>query len=52
MKEYKYVQVHILTYIKTDEDGNDDGKIYEYDGDCSSFCDGILPDELIEIDKS
>jgi hypothetical protein len=52
MKKYNYVQVHTLTYIKTDKDGNDDGKIYEYDGDCSSFCDGILPDELIEIDKS
>ena len=49
MKEYKYVQVHTLTYIKTDEDGNDDGKIYEYDGDHSSFCDGILPDDLKEV---
>ena len=49
MTEYKYVQVHTLTYIKTDEDGNDDGKIYEYDGDHSSFCDGILPDDLKEI---
>ena len=52
MKKYNYVQVHTLTQIKTDEDGNDDGKIYEYNGDYSSYCDGILPDELIEIDKS
>jgi len=51
MKKYNYIQVHTLTYMKTDEDGNDDGKIYEYDGDYSSYCDGILPDELIEINK-
>ena len=51
MKKYNYIQVHTLTYMKIDEDGNDDGKIYEYDGDYSSYCDGILPDELIEINK-
>jgi len=48
-KKYKYVHVHTLTYMKTDKDGNDDGKIYEYTGDHSSFCDGILPDDLIEV---
>ena len=51
MKKYKYVMVNNLTYLKTDEDGNDDGKIYEYNGDHSSFCDGILPDDLQEINK-
>ena len=50
-KKYKYVQVHTLTYMKIDEDGNDDGKIYEYNGDYSTFCDGILPDNLTEIDE-
>ena len=55
-KKYKYVMVNNLTYLKTDEDGNDDGKIYQYNGDHSSFCDGILPDDLdsfaIDIDFS
>jgi len=50
-KKYKYVHVHTLTYMKTDEDGNDDGKIYEYNGDHSNFCDGILPDDLIEVNN-
>ena len=50
-KKYIYVHVHTLTYMKTDEDGNDDGKIYEYDGDHSSFCDGILPDDLTEVNN-
>ena len=52
MKKYKYVMVNNLTYLKTDEDGNDDGKIYEYSGDHSSFCDGILPDDLQEIKQT
>jgi len=52
MKKYKYVMVNNLTYLKTDEDGNDDGKIYEYNGDHSSFCDGILPDDLQEIKQT
>ena len=51
-KKYKYVMVNNLTYLKTDEDGNDDGKIYQYNGDHSSFCDGILPDDLEEIKES
>ena len=50
-EKYKYVQVHTLTYMKTDQDGNSDGKIYEYNGDHSSFCDGILPDDLQEIES-
>ena len=48
-KKYKHIQVHVLHYLKVDEDGNDDGKIYEYDGDHSSFCDGIDLDRLIEV---
>ena len=51
-KKYKYVMVNNLTYLKTDEDGNDDGKIYQYNGDHSSFCDGILPDDLEEIKEN
>ena len=52
MKKYKYVMVNNLTYLKPDEDGNDDGKIYQYIGDHSSFCDGISPDDLEEIKES
>jgi len=52
MTKYKYVMVNNLTYLKTDKDGNDDGKIYEYNGDHSSFCDGILPDDLQEIKQT
>ena len=52
MTKYKYVMVNNLTYLKTDEDGNNDGKIYQYNGDHSSFCDGILPDDLEEIKES
>jgi hypothetical protein len=33
-----------------DEDGNTDGKLYEYTGDHSSFADGIGLDELEEVD--
>ena len=32
-----------------DEDGNTDGKLYEYTGDHSSFADGIDPEELEEV---
>jgi len=47
-KKYS-LQVHLLTFKKIDEDGNDDGKIYEYTGDHSSFCDGIEDGDLKEI---
>ena len=50
MSKFKWVHVHRLTYIKVDKDGNDDGKIYEYTGDHSSFADGIDPEELEEVD--
>ena len=50
MSKFKWVHVHRLTYIKVDKDGNDDGKIYEYTGDHSSFADGIDPEELKEVD--
>ena len=50
MSKFKWVHVHRLTYIKVDKDGNDDGKIYEYTGDHSSFADGIGLDELEEVD--
>ena len=49
-KKYS-LQVHLLTFKKIDEDGNDDGKIYEYTGDHSSFCDGISDGDLKEIDE-
>jgi len=49
MSKFKWLQVQKLTYIKTDEEGNDDGKVYEYTGDHSSFCDGIDPDDLEEV---
>ena len=38
--------VHKLTYYFPDKD---DGKIYEYTGDHSSFCDGIDPEYLKEV---
>ena len=41
MSKYKYLQVHTLHYTLVDEEGNDNGKVYEYDGDHSLFCDGI-----------
>ena len=47
-KKYS-LQVHLLTFKKIDEDGNDDGKICEYTGDHSSFCDGISDEDLKEI---
>ena len=47
-KKYS-LQVDLLTFKKIDEDGNDDGKTYEYTGDHSSFCDGIEDEYLKEI---
>ena len=50
-KKYRYLQVHKLHYTLVDKDGNDNGKIYEYDGDHSLFCDGIDFNDLKEIKK-
>ena len=50
-KKYKYLQVHTLHYTLVDEKGNDNGKVYEYDGDHSLFCDGIDFNDLKEIKK-
>jgi len=41
--------VHTLHFQLMDEDGNTDGKLYEYTGDHSSFADGIYPEELKEV---
>ena len=51
-KEYDHIEVDALTFIKTDKDGSDDGKVYAYDGDCSFICENIDPDELVEIKQS
>ena len=51
-KKYKYLQVHTLHYTLVDEEGNDNGKVYEYDGDHSLFCDGIDFNDLKEITKA
>ena len=48
-QKYKYLQVHKLHYTLVDKEGNDNGKIYEYDGDHSLFCDGIDFNDLKEI---
>ena len=48
--KYKFLGVHTLHFQLTDEDGNTDGKLYEYTGDHSSFADGIGLDELEEVD--
>ena len=48
-KKYKYLQVHTLHYTLVDGEGNDNGKVYEYDGDHSLFCDGIDFNNLKEI---
>jgi len=45
----KVLAVFELKYYYIDEDGNTDGKHYEYKGDHSSFCDGIDEDQLEEI---
>ena len=51
-KKYYGLQVHTLTFLKVDENGESiDGKQYEYTGDHSSFCDGI-EDEYLEEVKS
>jgi hypothetical protein len=49
MSKYKYLQVHKLHYTLVDKKGNDNGKVYEYDGDHSLFCDGIDFNDLKEI---
>ena len=49
MNDYKYLTVHSLTFTKVNEDGDSDGKLYEYTGDHSSFCDGIDMEWLKEI---
>ena len=51
-KKYYGLQVHTLTFLKVDENGESiDGKQYEYTGDHSGFCDGI-EDEYLEEVKS
>jgi len=50
MSKFKFVGVHTLHFQLMDEDGNTDGKLYEYTGDHSSFADGIDPEELKEVD--
>ena len=50
-KKYKYLQVHTLHYTLVDKKGNDNGKVYEYDGDHSLFCDCIDFNDLKEIKK-
>ena len=50
MKKYYGLQVHTLTFLKVDENGESiDGKQYEYTGDHSGFCDGIEDEYLEEI---
>ena len=52
MKKQKYygLQVHTLTFLKVDENGDSiDDKQYEYTGDHSSFCEGIEDEYLKEL---
>jgi|TARA_Y100001951_G_scaffold34122_1_gene26882 hypothetical protein len=49
MKNKKTLAVFELKYYYIDDQGNTDGKQYEYTGDHSSFCDGIDEDMLEEI---
>ena len=49
MTKFKFVGVHTMHFQLMDEDGNTDGKLYEYTGDHSSFADGIDPEELKEV---
>jgi hypothetical protein len=49
VSKFKFVGVHTLHFQLMDEDGNTDGKLYEYTGDHSSFADGIDPEELEEV---
>ena len=46
LKSTKGLNVHTLTYYFPDKD---DGKVYEYTGDHSSFCDGIDAEYLKEV---
>ena len=51
-KKYYGLQVHTLTFLKVDENGDSiDGKQYEYTGDHSSFCEGIDDKYLIEVEN-
>ena len=53
MKKQKYygLQVHTLTFLKVDENGDSiDGTEYEYTGDHSGFCDGIDDEYLKEVE--
>ena len=52
MKKQKYygLQVHTLTFLKVDENGDSiDGKQYEYTGDHSSFSEGIEDEYLRQV---
>ena len=50
-KKFYGLQVHSLTFQKVDENGESiDGKVYEYTGDHSSFCEGIDEDDLEEVE--
>jgi hypothetical protein len=49
-KKYYGLQVHTLTFLKVDENGDSvDGKQYEYTGDHSGFCEGIDDEYLEEV---
>ena len=49
-KKYYGLQVHTLTFLKVDENGESiDNKQYEYTGDHSGFCDGIEDEYLKEL---
>jgi hypothetical protein len=51
VKKFYGLQVHSLTFQKVDENGESiDGKVYEYTGDHSSFCEGIDEDDLEEVE--
>ena len=51
-KKYYGLQVHTLTFLKVDENGDSiDDKQYEYTGDHSGFCDGIEDEYLKELDE-
>ena len=50
MSKSKLLGLHTRRLELMDEDGNTDGKLYEYTGDHSSFADGIDPEELEEVD--
>ena len=51
-KKYYGLQVHTLTFLKVDENGDSiDDKQYEYTGDHSGFCDGIEDEYLQQASK-